>query len=91
MMSVFWEQVMGRGILAIVAVVFLGALGGLVVLGLKAHAPEPQAVHRVLPLPQPEAAAPAAAALVPVVPTGPVVAPGVSTPAAAQPADSAPE
>jgi hypothetical protein len=90
MRSVFWESEMGRGILAIVAVVFLGALGGVMVLGLNAHAPVQQAVHRVLPLPQPEAAAPAAA-LVPVVPAGPVVSPGISAPAPAQPADSSAE
>ena len=81
---------MGRGIIAIVAVVFLGAVGGVMVLGLNAHAPAQQAVHRALPLPQPEAAAPAAA-LVPVVPAGPVVSPGISMPTLAQPADSSAE
>ncbi|MBO1327094.1 hypothetical protein OQ496_02350 [Acetobacter suratthaniensis] len=81
---------MGRGILAIVAVVFLGVLGGVVVLGLNAHAPEQQAVHRTLPLPQQEAPAPAAA-LVPVVPTGPAVAPNVSSSAPAQSADPSAE
>ncbi|CEF39786.1 hypothetical protein predicted by Glimmer/Critica [Acetobacter senegalensis] len=76
---------MNRTVLIVAAVVCVALVGGFAALGLTAHAPVPQAVHRDVALAAPPAAAPAPMAPVPAPPPAPVVTPvvPVQQPAAA--------
>ncbi|MCP1196145.1 hypothetical protein NKW84_09775 [Acetobacter senegalensis] len=76
---------MNRTVLIVAAVVCVALVGGFAALGLTAHAPVPQAVHRDVALAAPPAAAPAPMAPVLAPPPAPVVTPvvPVQQPAAA--------
>jgi len=86
------QSLMNRTVLIVAAVVCVALVGGFAALGLTAHAPVPQAVHRDVALAAPPAAAPAPMAPVPAPPPAPVVTPVVpvqqpaTAPAAAVPA-----
>ncbi|KAA8391127.1 hypothetical protein FOH24_06885 [Acetobacter tropicalis] len=85
------QSLMNRMVLIVAAVVCVALVGGFAALGLTAHPPVPQAVHRDVALAAPPAAAPAPLAPVPAPPPAPVVTPvaPVQQPVAA-PAASAP-
>ena len=56
---------MSRMVLVIAAVVCIAFVGGIASLGLSGHAPEPQPVHRDIPLQAPQQAVQAPTTLVP--------------------------
>ena len=73
---------MSRMVLIVVSIVAIALLGGFAALGLTAHPPVPQPVHRDLPLPAPPAiqaaptlAVPDAPVITPVVPAAPAQPP----------------
>ena len=75
---------MNRTVLIVAAAVFAVVLGGFAALGLSAHPPVPQPVHRDLPLAAPATSAAAPSVAVPAAPPAPVVS-AVVPPAPAQP------